>query len=289
MSQLIQAVLSGLTLLAVVGQNWQVAVADEATLIEELRQERDYEEIDRIGRDHFTQSDSSSPKQVFIAVAWLRAATQRALEAKASSRKKEWNKLSKIESLVRSATGAPRGVLINLQIALSQLARAEQELTSAPYQEGPAIRAVRDQYRSVITTLRKLEAEVTRLLQVNYRQSTSEQRASGWSRDELESLRRGVLVHLARAYRGQGLSFDTTSSDRVNSFTLALESLTDVVSLSKTDSSVWEARIEQVVCLRLLGRLEEARRLCKQWQAADPPPEFRKKLEQEWQQLLLES
>ena len=207
MSHSIQAVLPGLILLVASGQSNLVAVADEAVRIEELRQDRDYEEIDRIGRDHFAKSDLSSPKQVIVAVAWLRAATQRALEAKASSRKKEWDKIAEIELLVRSATGAPRGVLVNLQMALSQLARAEQELSSAPYQEGPAIRAVRDRYRSVITILRQLEAEVTRLLQVNYRQSTSEQRASGWSRDELESLRRGVLVHLARAYRGQGTLF----------------------------------------------------------------------------------
>ena len=266
-----------------------LAQVDEVAFIEDLRKQRLYGQIDIHCRDRLAKGELTDRVLVNVTVAWLRAATQRAIEAVAPSRGNEWAKLTGIASAARKVTISSRGVLIEIQLVLSQLARAEHGFSTTTHVERLASQAIRERFREAIASLRTIDHDVTKLLQINYDQSTSEQQKSGWTRNELESLRRNVQVQSTRAFRGLGLCFATGSADRVNALMQALEKLAVVVTLPRADNSVWQARVEQVVCLRLLERLDEARLLGKQWREAGPPQAIDSQLTKELQRIMLDS
>ncbi|MCH8840329.1 MAG: hypothetical protein IH831_06560, partial [Planctomycetes bacterium] len=106
-----------------------------------------------------------------------------------------------------------------------------------------------------------------------------------WKTAELESLRRTLLVETARGFRLQALSFPVASPDRINALTLALEKLQAVTGLANLEPIVWRARVEQLVCLRLLQRIGEARSKIDEWHEARPPAEITSRLAGESLQL----
>jgi tetratricopeptide (TPR) repeat protein len=105
---------------------------------------------------------------------------------------------------------------------------------------------------------------------------------------ELESLRRNLRVQLARAYRIQALCYPEKSVDRVNSLSLALDQLENVLSQPLDDAGVWRARVEQVVCLRLADQQIRAHEQLQRWLQASPPAHIAVRLQGEMLRLLLE-
>ena len=147
----------------------------------------------------------------------------------------------------------------------------------------------REQYRAGISQIRAVEKELAHLLRQAYRQKPSQRDKESWTLQELESLGRNLKVQLARAYRQQALCYPAGSADRVNALGLALEQLPNVITQPLDDASVWQARIEQVVCLRLLKRQAEAEQQIERWQKLLPPGEIASQLTKELQNLELES
>jgi len=163
------------------------------------------------------------------------------------------------------------------QQALDRLTRAEIDREEASL-GGQSLDSVRKQCRAAISQLRFLETQLTKLLRKSYQQPLSAQAKNSWSVRELESLLRHLKVQQARAYRNQALCYSDASTDRVNALSLALKQLADIVTLPLDDASVWQARIEQVVCLRLLKTNVEAKQQIERWQNASPPAKIASRL-----------
>ena len=173
------------------------------------------------------------------------------------------------------------------QQVLDRLARAE--VAREDSKRGQRLDAVREEFREVISQIREIEKELAVLLRRAYRQKPSERGEKDWMVQELESLARNLKVQLARAYRNQALCFAAGSPDYVNALSLALKQLPNVVSQPIDEASVWQARVEQTVCLRLLKKQAEAKQQIVRWQKLSPPEEIAARLMDELQNLELES
>ncbi len=165
------------------------------------------------------------------------------------------------------------------QQALDTLARAE--IAREEGKQGGQLQVVRGQFRLAISQFRKIEKKLAILLQEAYQQKPSQRDKNDWTVRELESLARHLKVQLARAYRNQALCYADRSADRMNALHLALEPLRDVVMLQLDDASVWQARVEQIVCLRLLKKHAQAAKLIEHWLGASPPAHIASRLASE--------
>lgn len=158
------------------------------------------------------------------------------------------------------------------QQALDALTRAEVAREEAVHAgTDQAIDVVRVQCREAIVQLRSVEAQLRGLLQKSYQIRPSKLEENSWSTRELESLSRNLNVQLARAYRNQALCYPTQTVDHVNALSMALELLGDLITQPLEDASVWQARIEYVVCLRLIKNPIEAQKQIDRWTNASPP------------------
>ncbi len=173
------------------------------------------------------------------------------------------------------------------QQVLDRLAQAE--VAREDGKRGQRLDAVREEFRGVISQIREIEKKLAVLLRRAYRQKPSQRDKESWTVQELESLARNLKVQLARAYRNQALCYAAGSPDYVNALSLALKQLPNVVSQPIDEASVWQARVEQVICLRLSKKTGEAKQQIKHWQKLSPPEEIAARFMDELQNLELES
>jgi tetratricopeptide (TPR) repeat protein len=186
---------------------------------------------------------------------------------------------------------SPRPLAEATQQVLDRLARAEVAREDGKRgQQFEVVREeLREKFRAVISQIREIEKELAVLLRRAYRQKPSELGEKDWTVRELESLARNLKVQLARAYRNQALCYAAGSPDYVNALSLALKQLPNVVSQPLDEASVWQARVEQVVCLRLLKKHDEAKQQIERWQKLSPPKEIAARLANELRTLEIES
>ena len=268
-----------ITCLAVLcGGDLCAAQSNDAKFLEGLRERRLYRLIDLHCESCLADAEFPDARLVDVVVAWLRAGTQRALEAPPHERNGRWQQLNDLAKSSDRIRKTPRAVLIDLQLALATLARAEV-LAEQP---GDGKGAARTEFRRGLDALKSVDAAVFEKLQRSYQQPSSEQ---DWKTAELEALRRNLIVETARGFRRQALSFPVASPDRINALTLALEKLRAVTGLANLEPTVWRARVEQLVCLRLLQRIGEARSKIDEWHEARPPEEIASRLAGESLQL----
>ena len=171
----------------------------------------------------------------------------------------------------------------SLQQSLDTLSRAEiavEEARLSASQE-TKLEAARQQCRQAISQLVAIETKLRELLRETYRIRPSQRAKNSWTLRELESLARNLKVQLARGYRNQALSYPKDSVDRLNSLSLALQQLPEVTMQPLDDASVWRARVEQIVCLRLINRPADATGLITRWQAESPPADIASRLQGE--------
>lgn len=189
------------------------------------------------------------------------------------------------------ANVSSRPLFREIQKALDAVSRAElvREGATLTGQPSPQLDKARKLCRNAITGLRQLETKLAQLLRETYATRPSQRQKNAWSTRELESLTRNLQVQLARAYRNQALCYAAGSIDRLNSLSLALERLPEIVTQPIDDSSVWRARVEQVACLRLLNKLADAQQLAAKWLDSSPPKTFAARLQSEQIRLALAS
>ncbi len=166
--------------------------------------------------------------------------------------------------------------------ALSQAALAREQAARTDHD----YTAARRQHREVITQLHSLEGRLESQLRQVYQQRPSGRGESQWSVGELESLVRHWKVQQSRAYRSQALCYPKSSLDWEDALLRALEALSTVADQPLNDRSVWEARLQQVKCLRLLGRTSEAQQQIALWQRREPPSSIAAQLVEASQRML---
>jgi len=241
------------------------------------------DDLDRTYQQQLAKSGISDSAAVSITVDWLRAITQHALEASADERMVDWKKIRKIIASSERIQDSPRGILIRIQFAISELTRAAfaRQTALAPPVSEEKLEAARLIFRSLITELQAIDQQSEKLLRSTYKKSASAARASGWTQTELESLRRNLALQMARTYRNQALCFPTGSPDSLNSLNLALQAIANLTKSDLNEDAIWLARLEQLACLRLLKHFSEARKLLEQWNTIEPSTAIVARLQQE--------
>lgn len=190
---------------------------------------------------------------------------------------------SRAQNLPSDTRMSSRPLYQSLQQSLDTLSRAEiavEEARLSASQE-TKLEAARQQCRRAISQLVAIETKLRELLRETYQIRPSQRAKNSWTLRELESLARNLKVQLARGYRNQALSYPKDSVDRLNSLSLALQQLPEVTMQPLDDASVWRARVEQVVCLRLINRQADATGLITRWQAESPPADIASRLQGE--------
>ena len=158
-----------------------------------------------------------------------------------------------------------------MQAALAVLARAElaRQETEIGTSSAISIDGVRAAIRTAIVGLKQLDDDLAS--EIRRRSRPVEAGAGMLSDAELTSLEANVRYQLARGFRNQALSYPPDSNDRINALTQAIELLTPLGKSPDDDPLAWPSRVEEIVCLRQVGKLAEATHRLADLESATPP------------------
>ena len=173
--------------------------------------------------------------------------------------------------------------VVQLQASLALLARGE-----LGRQEAEVLAASPDRWdqprshlRSAIAELELLEQSVAEGLR------SRNQPADGLTEWEWLRLQKNIHYQLARALRNQAQSYPAGSADRSNALTRSLAHLNPLVTLDADEPLTWPARVDQIICLRLLEDFAAAESRLSLLEQTVPPPEIRPSVRAERIRLLL--
>lgn len=155
----------------------------------------------------------------------------------------------------RTPLHVQRGVA---ELVWGELLREEAQTLNAPES---ALAPARDHLSRAVTALRQALKEIDSQLQAAARTGAPTNKPDELSPAEWAALKRNAEYQLARAYRNQGETYPSRSADRTASLDQALETLDHLARSETTDSLTWQARLDEVVCRRLLGDLDGAERM----------------------------
>ena len=173
--------------------------------------------------------------------------------------------------LFAEQSGNPRLLLVELQVPLTTLARAEltrQEAEILPQNSKLLEEARRELYRAT-SQLTLVQRKVAEALRIRNRNSGGE--AGALSARELLSMLRNISYQRGRAERNVARCFDEGSADRVDALTQAIKHLAPLANARATDLLSWNARIDRAACHRLLGHFEKAQAQLNAITVASPP------------------
>ncbi|HWB13801.1 MAG TPA: hypothetical protein VG826_31535 [Pirellulales bacterium] len=230
----------------------------EPTFLAGLRDRRLFTLAEERCRQRLAETGLSEATRVDLAVELSRTLTEHALHEGRTEREQLWR--AAIEAVgsggVEPFKGSRR-LLLDVQqglvrLARGELARQEAELAGS---NDASLEAARGELRSAIGLLQTTLKEVTREL----RQASQSRRteAEDLNANELASLERNLQYQLARAFRNQGESYPPKSADRSNSLRQAVEQLQPLAT-AESDPVAWQARLGEIICLRLLEDFEGA-------------------------------
>jgi hypothetical protein len=223
-----------------------------------------------------------------LAIDLARSLAEHALAVRPEEREPIWREASATTLEFANKYGQnPRILLVRMQAALVLLAKAELERqeTEIGSQAVSAGEPVRATVRAAIAALKQLDTDIAGEM----RRRT---RASGaipgqLSEAELTSLTANVRYQHARGLRNQAFCYPAGSDDRINSLTQALELLAPLSGGTIDDPLVWLSRVDELVCLRLLGRAPDAAKRLIELEKLDTPAALQPRLRAEGVRLLL--
>lgn len=249
--------------------------SDDARLLNGLRSRRLFQLAETHCMSRLAEQDLPASVRSDLTVELIRVYAERAMNSPAESRQESWDRArSTAEEFLSDHAGAPRSLLVRVQDALTLLAhgellRLESEVNA---NRDAALEAARQVLREATTSFHAIDRELTQLVP----NSPRNQQPGALTRNELTSLQHNVRFHLARAYRNQALCFAAGSSDRTASLTEALEQLKQpLLQLAPEDALAVEARLQQIIGLRLLGDLDTAARYLVSFRGLEVSPHLR--------------
>jgi hypothetical protein len=239
-----------------------VAVAadsQEERFLEGLRQRRLFTLAETYCLDRLSDSSLPDARRAELVVELSRAFTEHALHSTPTAAEPLWKQALEVTNeFGRRSPESPWLVLVRTQAAIVLLARGEQarqQSEVAPQNQQP-LEDARGYLRLAVRQLEDTREEVAK--QVLRTRGGGDDRQP--TREQLLALDRNLAFQLARAYRNQGQAYAAGSPDRANSLSKAVELLTPLAQLTQADPLVWQARLEEVLCHRLLADAATATR-----------------------------
>jgi tetratricopeptide (TPR) repeat protein len=259
----------------------------EQTFLAGLRARRLFTLAEERCRQRLGETGLSEAARVDLAVELSRTLAEHALYEGQAEREQLWKAaIDAVQASGLESIKGSRRLLLDVQQGLvrltrGELARQEAELAGS---NAAALEAARQELRAAIGLLQATVKEVAREL----RQASPSRRADACdlNANELAALERNLAYQLARAFRNQGESYPPKSADRTNSLRQAVEQLQALVADS--DPVAWQARLDEVVCLRLLEDFEAAAAKIGKINDADPPAALAPAVKAEQIRLLLD-
>lgn len=256
----------------------------EQAFLNGLRARRLFSLAERRCRQRLADTGLSEAARIATAIELSRTLTEHALNEAPGDRDRLW---SEAVAAVRE-TGAqppiksPRRVLLDAQTAIvhlvhGELSRQEAELVGG---DDTAFDTARQELRTAVgllqDTSKTVAAELRRAMP-----SRRADRDDSLTENEAASLAQNLEYQLARAFRNQGQSYPPKSPDRTNSLRQAVDRLQSLTAADLDETIAWPARIDEVVCLRLLENLVTAAAKLQKFAEMDPPPPMLAALEAE--------
>ncbi|HIA20622.1 MAG TPA: hypothetical protein EYN70_14610, partial [Planctomycetaceae bacterium] len=209
-------------------------------------------------------------------IKWIRTHAQHALSLPADTRPAQWQLARKVAAdYLQRYPRYPQRVLLQVQDALTLLARGELLRQEAAVAIKPAATLVksREALRESVRILEQLDSTLNQMIPVAKDEIGND---DSLPRDRLMSLQYHVQFQLARAFRNQALCYPDGSNDRISALQNALDQLAKPLrQLSQEDSLVGPIQRDQAICLRWLGKLEEAGRIATRLYQQDQDPQLR--------------
>jgi len=165
-------------------------------------------------------------------------------------------------------TDSPNRFVVQVQDALTTLARGEllRQVLEAGAQGAKSLDLALDQIRKAAGDLEDIDEELTR--EIPRRVGAKE----GLTDAELFSLQNNVRYQLARAFRNRALCYET-GANRLDALQQAVSTLNDVANrIDDADPLLWSIRLDQIVCLRLVGDYAATERLLRAVISTRPTP-----------------
>ena len=158
-------------------------------------------------------------------------------------------------------------------MARAELARQETEIGTTT---SASLDNVRAEIRAAIVGLKQLDDDLASEIR---RRTRPVDAAGGTLSDaELASLEANARYQLARGFRNQALAYPAESNDRINALTQAIELLAPLGKASDDDPLAWPSRVEEIVCLRQVGKLAEATHRLAELESSTPPAAYSRRL-----------
>ena len=251
-----------------------LAQTPDERFLEGLRARRLFRLAEQFCAEQVRRSELSETKRAKLLIELARTYADHALHSPPHERPGRWNEAHQVVADFRIAyPDSPRMLLVRLQDALTWLAQGElarQEAQIGASAQEPRLDAARASLRRAANELEMLAEQVETLLRQRLRHAPHD--PAELTATELAALEKNIDYQRARVYRNQAECYPPASPDRANSLTQAIEQLAPLAELTVADEMVWRARIERVVCLRLLGDERQATLALAALVDAEPPP-----------------
>jgi hypothetical protein len=250
-------------------------ITAEQRFLTGLRERRLFELAESYCKRELAEAYASRRRRAELTIELSRTVLESALYAKPPQREELFAAAAKVldearfdgpDDPWRAPVAVQRGVI---ELVEGELLREEAQALSAP---DAALAPARDRLREAVTRLRQAQAAVEEHLRAANRIAPgATARPDEPTAVELAALKRHVDYQLARAYRNQGESYPPRSADRAAALDQATKALEQLARSETTDELTWQARLDEVVCRRLLGDLDGAERMLALIDKQSPP------------------
>lgn len=251
-----------------------LAASQDEQFIAGLNERRLFSLSEAHCRQRLADQSLDDQQRVDLTIALCRTYAEHALHTPRDGRAELWDAAAKtVDDFRRASPKNPRLVLVEMQLALTTLARGELARQEAEVGApgAPSLDEARRELQSAVDQLEGVGEEVELLLRTVGRDPS----AAALSETELLSLQRNVQFQSARALRNQGLCYPADSAERSDALIQAMDKLQPLTGVDPPDKLVWDARMDEVTCLRLRGKLAEAMQRLDAIDAARPPVKSR--------------
>lgn len=271
----------------------QQSAGEDERFLAGLRERRLYQLAELYCRRLLEQKDLPSARRAAISIELSITLAEKALAAPPAERAPLWQEAQNpLETFLQQYPQSPWGVQVRLQEALNllargELARQETELTQA----GPE--ALEEARSSLRQAIRRLEELLPMVEQMRRQSAPGPGRParpleeSAPTTAQWEAVAETIRWQLARAFRNQAQTYPTGSPDRADLLQQALKLLDWTARLQTEHPLVWKARVDQIVCYRLLGQTKEAGERLAQLVGLQPPPDIQARAQAEAIRLFL--